>query len=101
MITLHDVYEQGSAAVKAAVESFGGRHPLEGVGWDAGPDWKRAEKHFTDLIAAIMGTAAPPQTGFAAIVSRAENAAVDFLLAVNSRPDYRCPICAKEDRLFL
>ncbi|MFE6485688.1 hypothetical protein ACFVGN_22505 [Streptomyces sp. NPDC057757] len=99
MITLHEVYEQGSAAVKAAVEAFGGRHPLDGVG--AGPDWGRAEKHFTDLIAAIMGTAAPPQTGFAAIVSRAENAAVDFLLAVNSRPDYRCPVCAKENRLLL
>ncbi|WP_328876008.1 hypothetical protein OHT76_41305 [Streptomyces sp. NBC_00287] len=98
MISLHDVYEQGSDAVKAAVHAFGARHRPQGAGPDAEPDWKWAEKHFTYLIEAIMGTAAAPQTGAAATVRQAENAAIDFLLAVNNRPDYRCPICIKRRR---
>jgi hypothetical protein len=94
VITLHEVHEQGSEAVKAAVLAFGARHPLD----DAEPDWKRAEKHFTYLIEAIMGTATPPRTGATATVHRAENEAIGFLLAVNNRPNYRCPICVKQQR---
>ncbi|MGW2748102.1 hypothetical protein [Streptomyces sp. NPDC001450] len=98
MISLHDVYEQGSDAVKAAVLAFGARHRPDGASPDAEPDWKCAEMHFTYLIEVIMGTAAPPQSGAAAAVRQAENAAIDFLLAVNNRPDYRCPICVKRQR---
>ncbi|MEU1408486.1 hypothetical protein ABZ471_40395 [Streptomyces sp. NPDC005728] len=99
MITLHDAYKEGSEAVKAAVLSFGARHPLNGS--DAEPDWKRAERHFTYLIEDIMGTAAPPQDSAAVTVHRAENEALGFLLAVNTRPDYRCPICVKRQRHLL
>ncbi|WP_261958446.1 DUF6313 family protein [Streptomyces nigrescens] len=99
VITLHDVYEQGSEAVKAAVLAYGARHPLDGA--DAEPDWSWAEKHFTYLIEAIMGTAAPPQDSAAATVRRAKNEAIGFLLAVNTRPDYRCPICVKRQRRSL
>ncbi|MER0484604.1 hypothetical protein ABR737_40835 [Streptomyces sp. Edi2] len=96
MITLHEVHEQGSEAVRAAVLAFGARHPLDGPG--AEPDWSWAEKHFTYLIEAIMGTAAPPQNSAAAIVRRTKNEAIGFLLAVNTRPNYRCPICVKRQR---
>lgn len=95
MITLHDVHEKGSDAVKAAVLAFGARHRPDGAGPDAEPDWSWAERHFTHLVETIMGTASPTSTGTAAIVHRAENAAVGFLLAVNNRPDYRCPVCAR------
>ena len=98
MITLHEVHEQGSEAVKAAVLAFGTRHPLDRAAPDAEPDWGQAEKHFTHLIEAIMGTAVPPQTGPAATVRWAENEAIGFLLAVNTRPNYRCPICNKRQR---
>ena len=101
MITLHDVHEQGSDAVKAAVLAFGARHRPDGAGPDAEPDWKWAERHFTHLIETIMGTAVPPKAGAAATVRRAENEAVGFLLAVNNRPDYRCPICARRQEPLL
>ncbi|MFE7115535.1 hypothetical protein ACFU99_08945 [Streptomyces sp. NPDC057654] len=95
MITLHDVYKQGSETVKAAVLAFGARHPLD----DTEPDWNRTEEHFTYLIEEIMGQAAPRHERAAAtIVRRAEHEAVNFLLAVNNRPDYRCPICVKRRR---
>ncbi|WP_405964245.1 hypothetical protein OG713_26955 [Streptomyces sp. NBC_00723] len=95
MITLHEVHEQGDEAIKAAVLAFGSRHPFNGAGPDAEPNWKWAEKHFTYLIEAIMGMATPSQAGTTATVRRAENEAIGFLLAVNSRPNYRCPICVK------
>ncbi|MCX5357354.1 hypothetical protein OG864_00980 [Streptomyces sp. NBC_00124] len=98
MITLHEVHEQGSEAVKAAVLAFGARHRPNGAGPDAEPDWKWAEKHFTYLIEDIMGSATPPQASAAATVRRAENEVIGFLLAVNNRPDYRCPICVKRQR---
>ncbi|MFF0398882.1 DUF6313 family protein [Streptomyces sp. NPDC005248] len=96
VITLHEVHEQGSEAVKAAVLAFGARHPLNGL--SAEPDWGWAEKHFTSLIETIMGTAAPLQDSAAATVHRAKNEAIGFLLAVNTRPDYHCPICVKRQR---
>ncbi|MFD5814796.1 hypothetical protein [Streptomyces sp. NPDC127038] len=98
MITLHEVYEQGSDAVKAAVRSFGSRHPVAGAAPDAEPDWKKAERHFTHLIEVIMGTTAPPLTGAADIVRWAEREAVGFLLAVDNPAGYRCPICVKQQR---
>lgn len=98
MITLHEVYKQGSDAVKAAVLAFGARHPTDGGAADAEPDWKAAERHFTHLIEVIMGTATPLQTGSTATVQRAEREAVALLLAVNNRADYRCPICVKRQR---
>ncbi|MFJ6901910.1 hypothetical protein [Streptomyces hokutonensis] len=90
MISLHEVHEQGGETVKAAVLAFGARH---GDASGPVPRWEQAEKHFTYLIETIMGTAAPPQTGIAATVRWAENEAIGFLLAVNNRPDYRCPFC--------
>ncbi|MGW5931896.1 hypothetical protein ACWF2L_37515 [Streptomyces anulatus] len=90
MISLHEVHKYGSDAVKAAVLAFGARHRPDG----AEPDWKRAEKHFTYLIEIIMGEAGPLEAGAGAVL-QAENAAIDFLLAVNNRSDYRCPICIK------
>ncbi|MFE6838575.1 hypothetical protein ACFVFI_27515 [Streptomyces sp. NPDC057705] len=98
MISLHDLYEEGTEAVKEAVRSFGARHPLTVGG--AEPDWKVAEKHFTHLIEVIMGTAAPApaQTVAAASIRRAENEAVQLLLALHPVPDYRCPICVKRGR---
>lgn len=98
MITLHEVHEQGSEAVKAAVLAFGARHPLDGAGPATEPDWKWAEKHFTYLIGAIMGTATPLERRATTTVRRAENEAIGFLLAVNRQPDYRCPICVKRQR---
>lgn len=95
MISLHDAYEVGSDAVRRAILAFGARHLPEGAGPNAEPDWKRAEKHFTHLIETIMGTAVPSQATTTAIVHRAENEAIGFLLAVNARPHYRCPICVK------
>lgn len=101
MITLHEVHEQGSEAVKAAVLAFGASHPVDGVEPDAEPNWKWAEKHFTYLIEVIMGTATPPQTGATGAVRRAENAAISFLLTVTNLPNYRCPICVKRRRPLL
>ncbi|MFJ8636429.1 hypothetical protein [Streptomyces sp. NPDC093568] len=98
MITLHEVHEEGSEAVKAAVLAFGARHPLDGAGPDAQPDWKWAERHFTQLIMVIMGTAKPPQTRVTATVRRAETEAIGFLLAVSNRPNYLCPICVMRQR---
>lgn len=92
MITLHEVYERGSVSVKAAVLSFGARH-LHDAASGPEPDWKTAERHFTCLIERIMGNTMPQQPGVAAIVRQAERHAVDFLLAVNNHPDYRCPMC--------
>lgn len=60
VITLHDVYKQGSGAVKTAVLAFGARHPLNDAAPDAEPDWDQAEQHFTRLIETIMGAAVPP-----------------------------------------
>ncbi|MGW3910520.1 hypothetical protein ACWEBX_03195 [Streptomyces sp. NPDC005070] len=96
MITLHEVYGQGSDAVKAAVRSFGARHPVADADPDSEPDWKKAEQHFTDLIEVIMGASASPFTGTADIVRRAEREAVGFLLAVDGHASYRCPICVKQ-----
>jgi hypothetical protein len=98
VITLHEVYEQGSDAVKAAVRSFGGRHPVAGADPDAEPDWKKAEQHFTHLIEVIMGASASPFTGAADIVRRAEREAVGFLLAVDDPAGCRCPVCVKQQR---
>lgn len=93
MITLHDVYEQGGEAVKAAVRAFGARHPADGS-VAAEPDWESAERHFTSLIETIMGATTPAhRSPAAATVLRAQNEAVGFLLAVSNQPDYRCPIC--------
>jgi hypothetical protein len=96
VITLHEVYEQGSNNVKAAVRSFGARHPVSGVVPDAEPNWKEAERHFTQLIEVIMGNAAPLPTGTADTVRQAEREAVAFLLAVDNAARYRCPICVKQ-----
>ncbi|MFF4542455.1 hypothetical protein [Streptomyces aureus] len=96
MITLHEVYEQGSEAVKAAVRSFGARHPVAGTDPDAEPDWKKAEQHFTHLIEVIMGASAFALPRTADIVRRAEREAVGFLLAVDGPAGYRCPICVKQ-----
>ncbi|MEU9989204.1 hypothetical protein AB0E10_20900 [Streptomyces sp. NPDC048045] len=96
MITLHDVYEQGNDTVRAAVLAFGARHLTI---LDDGPDWKQAEKHFTSVVETIMGSSAPPPPGSTeGPVRRAENAAIGFLLAANSQPNYRCPICVKQRR---
>ncbi|WP_282798102.1 hypothetical protein [Streptomyces sp. CC224B] len=98
MIALHDVHEQGNDTVKAAVHAFGALH-LTGLGGpDAEPDWKLAEKHFTQVIETIMGTAVPLSPGSRdGIVRRAENAAVGFLPAAHTR-HYRCPICTERQR---
>lgn len=93
MISLHDVYEQGNEAVREAVRAFGDRHP---TALDAEPDWKTTERHFTHLIEVIMGTAASPQTDPTDIVRRAENEAVQLLLALQTVRRYRCPICVKQ-----
>ncbi|MDG9709597.1 hypothetical protein [Streptomyces sp. DH10] len=99
MITLHDVFEQGSDTVKAAVLAFGTRHPVAPGGLVTEPDWKQAEKHFTLVIETIMGSATPPPPGSTdGAVHQAENAAIGFLLAANARSDYRCPICVKRQR---
>lgn len=94
MITLYDVYKEGSEAARTAVLAFGARHPLNHAAPDAEPDWDRSEQHFTRLIEIIMGAAAPPDDSAAATVRRAENEAVHFLLSVGNLPNYRCPICA-------
>lgn len=96
MISLHDLYEEGTEAVKEAVQSFGARHSL--AFGRAEPDWKVAEKHFTHLIEVIMGTAAPARADTAASIRRAENEAVQLLLALHPVPDYRCPICVMRGR---
>ncbi|WP_331724034.1 hypothetical protein [Streptomyces sp. NBC_00005] len=98
MITLHEVYEQGTETVKEAVRSFGTRHPLGPATADAEPDWKLAERHFTSVIEVIMGTAALAQPDAAGTVRRAENAARQLLLTLNTLPNYRCPICVKQGR---
>jgi hypothetical protein len=98
VITLHEVHKQDSGDVKAAVVAFGARHPFDGAGPDAEPDWKWAEKHFTRLIEVIMGTAALAQGRGTDTVHRAENEAVQLLLTLNTVPDYRCPICVKQRR---
>lgn len=98
MITLHEVHEQGADEVKRAVLAFGARHRLNADGQDTAPDWKWAELHFTQLIEVIMGAATPPEPGAAAAVRRAQNAAIGFLLAVNTQADYRCPICVKRQQ---
>jgi hypothetical protein len=99
VITLHDVYEEGSDAVKEAVAAFGIRHPVNPDDPDSEANWRVAELHFTRIIETIMRSAAPhPVYGSTddGPVHRAENAAVGFLLAVNTtEPDYRCPICVK------
>ncbi|MFE1989595.1 hypothetical protein [Streptomyces mirabilis] len=97
MITLHEVYEQGSEAVREAVRAFGARHPLARAAAEAEPDWKTAEKHFTHLIEEIMRMAALGQPP-AGTVRRAENEAVQFLLTLSTVPNYRCPICVKRRR---
>ncbi|MFF3257866.1 hypothetical protein ACFYWO_01675 [Streptomyces sp. NPDC002932] len=94
MITLHDVHKQGSESVKTAVLMFGARHPLNNTIRDAGTDWDQAEQHFTLLAETIMG-AATAQDGAAATVRRAENEAINFLLAVSNLSNYRCPICVR------
>ncbi|MGW6605210.1 hypothetical protein [Streptomyces sp. NPDC055036] len=98
MITLHDVYKQGSETVESAVLAFGARHPLNAAAPDAEPDWKWAEKHFTRLIEVIMGTAALHRPAARDTVHRAENEAVQVLLTLNTVPHYRCPICVKQRR---
>ncbi|MEU6655957.1 hypothetical protein ABZ904_43025 [Streptomyces sp. NPDC046900] len=95
MISLHEVFERGTDAVKSAVLAFGARHLPDAVGLNTEPDWKQAEKHFTQLIEVIMGSAATRQPGVAATVRRAENEAIGLLLAFNTVPNYRCPICIK------
>ncbi|MCX4461406.1 hypothetical protein OOK58_01670 [Streptomyces sp. NBC_01728] len=98
MISLHDVFKEGTEAVKAAVLAFGARHLNDLRSGHAEPNWKHAEKHFTYLIEGIMGAAAPQQPGAAATVRRAENEAIDLLLALHGVRDYRCPICVKQQR---
>ncbi|WP_336052230.1 hypothetical protein [Streptomyces sp. CA2R101] len=94
MITLHDVYKQGSEDVQTAVRAFGARHCLNDAATpDAETDWGRAEQHFTRLIEIIMGGAAPSRDSATATVQRAENEAIQFLLSVSNVPNYRCPIC--------
>ncbi|GAA3543593.1 hypothetical protein [Streptomyces osmaniensis] len=94
MITLYDVYKQGSDAVKAAVVAFGARHPSSSDGTVTEPDWGQAEKHFTAVIETVMPAVTPSTNGTAeGRVRRAENAAIDLLLAVKDLP--RCPICVK------
>ncbi|WP_105975686.1 hypothetical protein [Streptomyces geranii] len=98
MITLHEVYKQGAETVKEAVLAFGVRHPLAVVPPDPAPDWKLAERHFTSVIEVIMGAAALSQPDVTGTVRRAENEAVQLLLALNTLSDYRCPICVKRGR---
>ncbi|MFF5304852.1 hypothetical protein ACFY5F_36390 [Streptomyces sp. NPDC013161] len=98
MITLHEVYEQGTEPVRQAVQAFGDRHPLTPADANAEPDWKTAEKHFTHLVEVIMGTAALRQPHPAGTIRRAENEAVQLLLTLNTVPNYRCPICVKQRR---
>ncbi|MFJ3673382.1 hypothetical protein ACIPSE_43725 [Streptomyces sp. NPDC090106] len=97
MITLHDAYDRGSDDLKAAIRAFAARHPSAGTsasGTEPEPDWKTAEKHFIQLTEVIMGAAIPEQPDRNGIVRRAEQEALALLLAVNNRPDFRCPICA-------
>ena len=101
MITLHQVFEQGTEAVKDAVLAFGARHPLAASPADSEPDWKTAEKHFTHLIEVIMGTTALAQPDSAGTIRRAENEAVQLLLVLATLPNYRCPICVKRRKDLL
>ncbi|MYW67134.1 hypothetical protein GTY65_24145 [Streptomyces sp. SID8379] len=94
MISLHEVYERGNEAVKGAVRAFGDRHGPASAA-NSAPDWNGAERHFTQLIEVIMAAATPAQTDIKGIIRRAENEAVQLLLALHTLPDYRCPICVK------
>ncbi|MER7743156.1 hypothetical protein ABTX34_33445 [Streptomyces sp. NPDC096538] len=58
MITLQLLREQGRASVRTAVLAFGARHTLG----DTEPDWERAEQHFAQMVAVIVG-AGPPAGG--------------------------------------
>ncbi|MCW8382433.1 hypothetical protein [Streptomyces justiciae] len=101
MITLHEAYEQGSDDVKAAIQAFGASHPSTVPTPGATPpepDWKTAEKHFTQLTEVIMGAAIPEQPDRPSIVRRAEQEAVAFLLAVTQQTNFRCPICVMRYR---
>ncbi|MFD5430373.1 hypothetical protein, partial [Streptomyces sp. NPDC127084] len=91
-------YEQGTETVRQAIQAFGDRHPLTPADANADPDWKIAEKHFTHLVEVIMGTAALGQSNAAGTIRRAENEAVQLLLTLNTVPNYRCPICVKQQR---
>lgn len=101
MITLHEAFIQGSNQLKAAILAFGAVHPTPGpapVDAQPEPDWKTAEKHFIQLTEIIMGAAIPMQPDRTAIVRRAEHEALNTLLAVNTRANYRCPICVMRYR---
>lgn len=97
MISLHEVYERGNETVRGAVQAFGDRHGPATAG-HADPDWSQAETHFTQLIEMIMGSDFSERTDIKGIVRRAENEAVQLLLALHTVPDYRCPICVKQRR---
>lgn len=86
MITLHALYETGSAEVKAAVLAFGERHRQGPSGMQ--PDWDLAQKHFTRIGEILMGQTAPGIT----TNMRTQHAAVGFLLAI-TQPHMRCPVC--------
>ena len=97
MRTLHEVYEQGNDTVKAAIATFGSLHPVD-ASPGCEPDWKQSEKHFVQLVEAIMKNVSPTSgNGAAETVRRAENAVIGFLLAVE--PGYRCPICVRQGLL--
>ncbi|MGW6015819.1 hypothetical protein [Streptomyces sp. NPDC055210] len=101
MITLHEAYEQGSGDVREAIRAFGANHPVDGPLSPAAqpePDWKTAERHFTLLAEVIMGATIPEQPDRTGTVRRAQEEAIAFLLAVNSRASYRCPICVMRNR---
>ncbi|MFD8778394.1 hypothetical protein [Streptomyces sp. NPDC059916] len=60
MTTLHALYKEGSEERRAAIQAFGERHFVAAASGQAvEPDWDRAEKHFTALIAIIMGESKP------------------------------------------
>ncbi|MFC8350936.1 hypothetical protein [Streptomyces sp. NPDC057280] len=101
MITLHEAFEQGSADVKAAIQAFGASHQStepESECPPPEPDWKTAEKHFTQLTEVIMGAAIPHRPDRTSIVRRAEHEAIAFLLAVTQQTNFRCPICVMRHR---
>ncbi|MFF1399362.1 hypothetical protein ACFVZD_36885 [Streptomyces sp. NPDC058287] len=101
MISLHDAYNQGPEAVREAIRAFGALHPLASGTSGTEPDWATAERHFTHLIEVIMREAIPAQDDAKAIVRRAENEALQLLLALAPVGGYRCPICVMHRRFDL
>ncbi|MGP3973575.1 DUF6313 family protein [Streptomyces sp. 8N114] len=87
MRSLYDIHEGGPQSDRKTVEQFATQ-------WHA-TDWQHAEDHWTSLVGEVLKAKDMEAHSPTEALRRAEAVILDLLAVALSRPNSRCPVCAR------